>query len=91
MKRTISVLCLLVLLFLLTQSALAMPSAAYQITWTNRLSGSGGSASSTSFKLDLTVGQTVQKASSNASYQVQMGYWGGIYSTRFFLPVVKNN
>ena len=92
MKRTIILVCVLLLLLMLAQSVYGMSSPAYRIEWLNLLSGSGGPASSAGYQVNFTVGQTVSSASANPQYRVQMGYWAGIIP-RFsaFLPkVVKS-
>ncbi len=87
MKRKIIVLCILLIL-LATESVFAMSSPAYRIEWTNLLSGSGGSASSASYQVNVTVGQTVNDKSGSPLYAVQMGYWAGMIPFEIFMPRV---
>jgi hypothetical protein len=75
---------------LLAGSALAMSSTNYRLDWFTPLtSGGGGSASSTNYAVNLTVGQTVIGASSSTSYEACLGYWcGGAAGHRIYLPLV---
>jgi hypothetical protein len=78
MKKKILLVC--VLLLLLVQSADAASSANYRVDWNNLLTGSGGPASSTLYKVNFTVGQTVSKPSASPHYRIQTGYWADIVS-----------
>jgi hypothetical protein len=75
---------------LLTQIALAMSSAGYQLDWFTPLTGGGGgSASSTHYAVMFTIGQTATGASTSTSYKTGLGYWYGVDgSTRVYLPVI---
>ena len=76
---------------LLTSSALAL-SAAYRLDWFVPLTGGGGGpASSTNYKANITVGQTVIGASSSTNYKAGLGYWYGIPAYHFYLPLVLKN
>ncbi len=76
---------------LLASSVLAL-SAAYQLDWLVPLTGGGGGpASSTNYKVNLTVGQTVIGASSSTNYKASLGYWYGIPAYNFYLPLVLKN
>jgi hypothetical protein len=78
MKRT-AILLTLVTLLLLAASALAMSSASYRLDWFTPLTSSGGGpASSASYVINLTVGQTIIGDSANEQHQVGLGYWYGI-------------
>jgi hypothetical protein len=91
MKRKI-ILVLCVLLLLMVQGAQAMSSTNFRVDWSNRLTGSGGPASSPGYKVNFTVGQTVSGVSSNPLNKVQWGYWAAVEpgSQQFFLymPVI---
>jgi hypothetical protein len=91
MKRTVALVCALLLLLLLAQSAFAISSALLNINWSNLLSGSGGSAVSSGYKLSLTVGQTISGSSSSPLYKVQMGYWAGYEPINVYLPRIMRN
>jgi hypothetical protein len=88
MKRTIFLIAALLLL-LLTQSASAGSSPNYRIDWSNALTGSGGPASSPAYQVNITVGQTVDHASTSPQYRVKMGYWSGFEGVSLFLPIIK--
>jgi hypothetical protein len=85
-----TVLLALTAILLLAGSALAMSSTNYRLDWfTPMTGGGGGPASSASYAVNLTVGQTVIGASSSANYGVGLGYWyGAAAQFRIFLPVV---
>jgi len=75
-----------------TGAALAMDSANYRLDWFTPLTGSGGTARSANYAVNLTVGQTVVGASESASYGVCLGYWcGGDVEYRIYLPLVLRN
>ena len=90
MKKKILLVC--VLLLLLVQSADAASSTNYRIDWNNLLSGSGGPTSSTLYKANYTVGQTVSASSASTLYKMQTGYWAGTTTwANIYLPrTVKN-
>ena len=81
---------LLFYLALVLSSVQASQSATYRLDWFTPLtSGGGAPSSSTHYSADLTVGQTVSKASSGPGYQASLGYWAGISpAIRLNLPVV---
>jgi len=93
MRRRVTVLLALTAILLLAGSALAMSSTNYRLDWfTPMTGGGGGPASSASYAVNLTVGQTVIGASSSANYGVGLGYWyGAAAQFRIFLPVVLKN
>ncbi|MBM4430856.1 MAG: hypothetical protein FJ026_11010 [Chloroflexi bacterium] len=89
--RTKIVLVSVLAALLLTSSALAL-SAAYRLDWLVPLTGGGGGpASSTNYKVNLTVGQTAIGASSSTNYKASLGYWYGIPAYNFYLPLVLKN
>jgi hypothetical protein len=83
----------LVLLLLISASALAMSSPSYRLDWFVGLSGGGGGrSSSTAYIANYTVGQTAAGPSSSPGYNIGFGYWYGVGNQyAIFLPVVKNN
>jgi hypothetical protein len=75
-KRTLTMSAgLLLCMFLLTSGVLAMDSDNYQLDWFTPLTGGGGAASSTSYAVAFTVGQTASGASSSANYGGCLGFW----------------
>jgi hypothetical protein len=90
-RKMIALVAALVCGLLLTSSALAL-SAAYRLDWFVPLTGGGGGpASSTNYKANITVGQTVIGASSSTNYKAGLGYWYGIPAYHFYLPLVLKN
>ncbi len=83
------VLVLLVLLLLLPASVLAMRSANFHLDWFTPLTGTGGPSSSSNFRANFTVGQTVSGPVSSPNYKVNLGYWQNIKLTVFLPLVVK--
>jgi len=75
---------------LLVQLAMAMSSSHYRLDWFTPLtSGGGGTAGSTHYAVNLTLGQTAFKASASPSYNLSLGYWAGITgSFRVYLPLI---
>ncbi len=88
--RKIAILSLLVVL-LLSTSALAMSSANYRLDWFVPLTGSGGAASSTHYVVNFTVGQSAIRAAQSTNYKGCLGYWCGIAQYRVYLPLVLRN
>ncbi|MBU1879532.1 MAG: hypothetical protein KJ734_11325 [Chloroflexi bacterium] len=79
----------LVVLLLLTNSALAMRSTNYWLDWYTPLTGGGGGpASSTNYAVNFTVGQSAIGASASTNYGAGLGYWYGISEYRIYLPLV---
>jgi hypothetical protein len=77
----------------LTGAALAMDSPGYRLDWFAPLTSSGGgTARSTNYAINVTVGQTVVGASESASHAVCLGYWcGGDVEYHIYLPLVLRN
>lgn len=81
----------------LVGSALAMSSTNYRLDWFTLLnSGSGGTANSTNYAANLTVGQTAIYASSSTNYRVRLGYWFGATGAggarhKIYVPLVLRN
>lgn len=88
-----TILLALTAILLLAGSALAMSSTNYRLDWFTPMTGGGGApASSASYAVNFTVGQTAIGASSSANYGVGLGYWyGAAAQFRIFLPVVLKN
>jgi len=88
-----TILLALTAILLLAGSVLAMSSTNYRLDWFTPMTGGGGApASSASYAVNLTVGQTVIGASSSANYGAGLGYWyGAVAQFRIFLPVVLKN
>ncbi len=89
MKRVMIPL-LVTTLFLLVGSALAMFSTNYRLDWYTPLTGgSGGVASSASYAVNLTAGQTALGVASSPNYRVCLGYWcGAVGQWRVYLPLI---
>ncbi|MGD2178948.1 MAG: hypothetical protein PVG71_14135 [Anaerolineae bacterium] len=91
-KRTLIVIAGALLCgVLLAGVALAMGSDNYRLDWFTPLTGSGGSASSTNYAVNLTVGQSAIGASASTSYGTCLGYWCGAAEYRVFLPLILRN
>ena len=93
--RLVATIGALVVLFLLAGGALAMSSANYRLDWFTPLTGGGGgTASSTNYAVNLTIGQAAIGRSSSANTAAGLGYWYG-YGVeppfRVYLPVVLKN
>jgi len=93
MRRRMTILLALTAILLLAGSVLAMSSTNYRLDWFTPMTGGGGApASSASYAVNLTVGQTAIGASSSANYGAGLGYWyGEVAQFRIFLPVVLKN
>lgn len=89
-RKLIIVVGILLCLFGLAGSALAMTSTHYRLDWFTPLTtNSGRSATSAHYAVNLTVGQTVRGAASSASYQAGLGYWYGVgILHRILLPLI---
>lgn len=90
-----TVLLLLVILLaalIFTQGVSAMDSDHFLLNWRTPLNtAGGGSAASSHYQTNLTIGQTVIQASSSTSYQAKMGIWAGILRRWFqHLPLIVN-
>ena len=90
MRRRVTVLLALTAILLLAGSALAMSSTNYRLDWFTPMTGGGGApASSASYAVNFTVGQTAIGASSSANYGAGLGYWyGAVAQFRIYLPLV---
>ena len=92
MKRTMFLIPLVALL-LLAGSALAMESDNYKLDWFTPLTGSGGgAASSATYAINFTIGQTVIGTPDSANYEGCLGYWcGRAAEHKIYLPLVLRN
>ena len=85
--RWVSLVLLCLLVMLLASSAHAMQSTNYRLDWFVPLTGSGGTAASTHYAAQLTVGQSVSGA--GMQYNNGLGFWYGVYMEWLrYLPVV---
>ncbi len=89
--RKLTIILTVLVLLALASGALAMSSAGYKLDWfTPMTGGGGGPASSVSYAVNLTIGQTVIGAASSANYKIDLGYWyGAVVPSLVFLPVVQ--
>ena len=92
MKRA-TILVVPIAFLLLVGGVLAMSSDNYRLDWFTPLtSGGGGPASSTSYAVNLTIGQSAIGIFDSGSYGVCLGYWcSGATGSRVFLPLVLRN
>lgn len=94
-KRTLIVItgALLCCGLLLAGVALAMDSDNYRLDWFTPLTGGGGgTAGSTHYAVNLTVGQSAIGTSASTSYEGCLGYWcGGVGEHRIYLPLILRN
>lgn len=81
MKRNwLIAIVVLAVLLVAVQAVQAMQSANYRLDWFAPLTASGGAGASTSYKMDIVIGQTVSQNSASAGYKAQMGYLAGVTS-----------
>ena len=91
MKRA-ALLLVLAAFLLLVGNALAMRSTNYWLDWYTPLTGGGGgTAGSTNYAVNFTVGQTASGASTSTNYRGCLGYWCGEVEYQIFLPLVLRN
>ncbi len=95
--RLIFGLALAIALLIAAPLIFAQTSATYDLSW-NVLGGGGERATSTTYSLEGTLGQSVIDAGSSATIAIQPGYWGGVstsstapFSGKLFLPAVMRN
>ena len=90
MRRRVTVLLALTTILLLAGSALAMSSTNYRLDWfTPMTGGGGGPASSASYAVNFTVGQTAIGGASSSSYRACLGYWcGAVGQWQVYLPLI---
>lgn len=76
-------------LLIFAGGVLAMESADYKLAWLVPLNGSGGKASSTSYAIDFTIGQSAIGTAASTNYKGCLGYWCGIETAyAIYLPLV---
>lgn len=91
MKRSVCLLFVVGVL-LLTGEALAMSSDDYRLDWFTPLTGSGGTASSTNYAVEFTVGQVGPGTFGSANYDACLGYWcGAEVEYSIYLPLILKN
>jgi len=71
--------------------ALAMSSTHYRLDWfTPATGGGGGPADSSSYAVNLTVGQSAISTSTSTHYAACLGYWCGLaVEHHFYLPLMS--
>ena len=75
----IAVALVLICLAAATIAVHAGQSTNYHLDWFTPLtSGGGGPASSANYAVNITLGQTVSKASASTNYPASLGYWAGV-------------
>jgi hypothetical protein len=94
-KRWIVWLLILLCALCLVQVTRAMSSANYRLDWFTPLTGGGGgTARSTNYAVNLTIGQAAIGGSSSAGYAAGLGYWYGVewhgieQPFQLYLPIV---
>jgi len=88
MKR-IAMFFLLSAVLLVASQVLAISSTNYRLDWYVPLAGgASGSASSTNYAIDFTVGQSAIGTSASTSFDGCLGYWCTAFEQRIFLPLV---
>jgi hypothetical protein len=61
---------------LVVSTAWAMSSGSYRLDWLVPVSGGGGTASSETFRANLTIGQSFIGASVSPAFESVLGFWG---------------
>lgn len=92
MKRTTGILAMTIFLLLMgSMVSLAMSSDNYQLAWfTPGTSGGGGSASSTHYRVNLSIGQSVTGNSNSTGYEGCLGYWCGVaVQYQVYVPLLR--
>ena len=82
---------LLLTLLVASGTVLAGAVAPMRLDWYVLTGNGGGQATSSHYKLDFTVGQTVVGAASSTHYGLGLGYWAGIVTLKLYLPVLLRN
>ena len=78
----------LAFILLFTLSAQAMTSTNYKLDWYVPLSGGGGHASSASYAIDFTVGQTASGNAASTTYSAGLGFWTAVWQRWLYLPLI---
>jgi hypothetical protein len=88
-----TILIVLVALFVIVNSALAMSSANYALDWYVLLTGGGGGATaSANYTANFTVGQSAIGNVTSANSTVGLGYWYDVETVRvIYLPLVMGD
>ena len=91
-RKRIALLTVALLALLLTGNVLAMSSSGYALEWYVPVTGAGGGeASSASYAVNFTVGQSVIGISSSTSYSSTLGYWYSLLLEWLInLPIIFN-
>ena len=80
----------LVALALLSVRLLAMTSPSYRLDWfTPMTTSGGGAATSPTYAINLSVGQTAIGVSGSTGYKVGLGYWYGLQGYKVYLPIIS--
>ena len=88
MKRTAMLLIMGVVLLAASQAG-AVSTANHRLEWFVPLTGgAGGSAASTNYAVDLTVGQSAVGTSASTGFRGCLGYWCLPCEHRVFLPLI---
>ncbi len=91
-RKWLLIPAVLLCILLLTTSVWAMSSTNYRLDWFTPLTGTGGSASSTNYGANFTVGQVAPGTYSSTNYDGCLGYWCGIaVGYNVYLPMVLRN
>lgn len=91
-RFTTTLLATILYVALITGVAQAMSSTNYRLDWFTPLTGTGGSANSTNYAINFTVGQVAPGTYSSTSYDGCLGYWcGAVVEYQVYLPVVLRN
>lgn len=90
MKR-MAILLALIIVLLLAGRALAMSSENFRLDWFPPLTGSGGTASSSNYITNFTVGQNAIGFTYGTQYDGCLGYWCHILQYRLHLPLVRRD
>jgi hypothetical protein len=66
-----------------------MSSTGFKLDWFVLLNGSGGGeASSATYKINYTIGQTAIGSSASTTYKIELGYWAGLTHSPVYLPII---
>ncbi len=91
-RKWIALLTVALLALLLAGNVLAMSSSGYALEWYVPVTGAGGGeASSASYAVNFTVGQSVIGISSSANASSTLGYWYSLLLEWLInLPIIFN-
>jgi len=90
-KHVLLLLVVLLAALIFAQSVEAMASENYILNWYTLLnSAGGGTAASSHYQANLTIGQTAIQTSSSSNYQIRLGYWVDTLRQWFLsLPLIQ--